>query len=628
MSRPAARLTSDLLARKGTAQPAAREEDLYRPGRPAVSLVELDEAKAARRGDKPVEALVVEGPAPEASLSELPISRPPLDKPALTPPPSSDAAEQDDRQLEIAGLPPVEEPAEEVSQTPAAAELTGEQPTARDQDALGEDAAEGIELAEVGSVEVGDVEVDAHVADAHELDTDEMSVAAEGADAEVADADADADDVDAVEAGFPEATVTADAAAEAELEPLELDDEVADAAAETDAVEVAAEEAGIDAGGAVKEVEGEIVDDDAAGSAPAPVIPPRSINQPTTATPRSLAPIALARTAEPIHSQYERRSYGSALTIFGLSAVVGVILAVIWLAANDKLPDFRAMFQSGEATETAPGPITPGSDQAPSAEGASSSDAGAVTQPQATMPQDDVAAAGEEAAAAAAAEQATADTSAEVTAQVPALDVVRIGEDGRPLLAGRAGPLARLVILDNDQPIGTAEADGNGEWVFQGDERVAPGRHAFSVAVGTPEATAAPDSRPTSNAAATVTVPEPDAAATGGESDAGTQAATGGATTARQSFDAALGVYYVVQLGSLVTEADAQRLWGEIADRHGKLIDGLEPVIQTAAQAGGGTIYRLRTGPFSSRQDARKLCGDFRKVGQDCLVVRREKTED
>ncbi|MBX9635603.1 MAG: hypothetical protein K2X44_11535 [Magnetospirillum sp.] len=48
----------------------------------------------------------------------------------------------------------------------------------------------------------------------------------------------------------------------------------------------------------------------------------------------------------------------------------------------------------------------------------------------------------------------------------PAFDVVRIGEKGDAVLAGRAQPKAEIVLLDGERELGRVPADERGEWVF------------------------------------------------------------------------------------------------------------------------------------------------------------------
>ena len=48
---------------------------------------------------------------------------------------------------------------------------------------------------------------------------------------------------------------------------------------------------------------------------------------------------------------------------------------------------------------------------------------------------------------------------------VPSFDIARIGPDGRAVIAGRAQPGAKIVLLDGGKEIAQGQADANGEWV-------------------------------------------------------------------------------------------------------------------------------------------------------------------
>lgn len=61
---------------------------------------------------------------------------------------------------------------------------------------------------------------------------------------------------------------------------------------------------------------------------------------------------------------------------------------------------------------------------------------------------------------------------------VPSFDVARIGPDGRAVIAGRAAPGAKIVLLDGGKEIAHGEADQRGEWVLLAQEPpLAPGPH-------------------------------------------------------------------------------------------------------------------------------------------------------
>jgi hypothetical protein len=64
----------------------------------------------------------------------------------------------------------------------------------------------------------------------------------------------------------------------------------------------------------------------------------------------------------------------------------------------------------------------------------------------------------------------------------PSFDVARIGPDGRAVIAGRAAPGAKIVILDGGKEIARGEADQRGEWVVLAqDTPLAPGPHELRV---------------------------------------------------------------------------------------------------------------------------------------------------
>jgi nucleoid-associated protein YgaU len=64
----------------------------------------------------------------------------------------------------------------------------------------------------------------------------------------------------------------------------------------------------------------------------------------------------------------------------------------------------------------------------------------------------------------------------------PTFDVARIGADGRAVIAGRATPGAKIVLLDGGKEIAHGEADARGEWVLLAqDPPLSPGQHELRV---------------------------------------------------------------------------------------------------------------------------------------------------
>jgi nucleoid-associated protein YgaU len=67
-------------------------------------------------------------------------------------------------------------------------------------------------------------------------------------------------------------------------------------------------------------------------------------------------------------------------------------------------------------------------------------------------------------------------------AAAPTFDVARVGPDGRAVVAGRATPGAKVILLDGGKEIATGVADARGEWVIIAQEpALAPGPHELRI---------------------------------------------------------------------------------------------------------------------------------------------------
>lgn len=64
----------------------------------------------------------------------------------------------------------------------------------------------------------------------------------------------------------------------------------------------------------------------------------------------------------------------------------------------------------------------------------------------------------------------------------PSFDVVRINPQGDAVMAGRAAPNSQVQIFDGGKLVGTAIADGRGEWVFVPNDPLPPGGRELSLA--------------------------------------------------------------------------------------------------------------------------------------------------
>ncbi len=74
----------------------------------------------------------------------------------------------------------------------------------------------------------------------------------------------------------------------------------------------------------------------------------------------------------------------------------------------------------------------------------------------------------------------------------PIVDFMRIDPDGRAVVAGRAAPGTKLVILDNGEELGTVTADIYGLWTFVSAEPMTSGRHEIGLKVHGPSSELSP----------------------------------------------------------------------------------------------------------------------------------------
>lgn len=81
---------------------------------------------------------------------------------------------------------------------------------------------------------------------------------------------------------------------------------------------------------------------------------------------------------------------------------------------------------------------------------------------------------------------------------------------------------------------------------------------------------------------------------------------------------------YVVQLAAFRSQQDALRAWQRVRARHGRLLGGLQPIVNKKDLGSAGTFYRLSVGPLPSRQAASRLCQRLIAGGEpDCLIRKR-----
>jgi cell division protein FtsN len=116
------------------------------------------------------------------------------------------------------------------------------------------------------------------------------------------------------------------------------------------------------------------------------------------------------------------------------------------------------------------------------------------------------------------------------------------------------------------------------------------------------------------------TAPEPAATQSTATQSTATQSAAAqpAATSAADS-----GGLFAVQLVSLKDAGAAEREWGRLQGVFPQLLGDTSLLLQSAEVAGVGKVYRLRAGPFVTRDKAAKVCAQLKSKQQDCLVVNR-----
>ena len=106
----------------------------------------------------------------------------------------------------------------------------------------------------------------------------------------------------------------------------------------------------------------------------------------------------------------------------------------------------------------------------------------AVTVPQAAAPTTSPSTTPPSPAPAPPAASATPSPDAPPAVAVPTFDIARIAPDGRAVVAGRATPGAKIVLLNGGKEIARGEADARGEWVvIAQDPPLSPGQHELRV---------------------------------------------------------------------------------------------------------------------------------------------------
>ncbi len=78
---------------------------------------------------------------------------------------------------------------------------------------------------------------------------------------------------------------------------------------------------------------------------------------------------------------------------------------------------------------------------------------------------------------------------------------------------------------------------------------------------------------------------------------------------------------YLVQLGAVRTEAEAQALAAKAKREHATVLAARDQRIDRAVLGNMGAFYRVRFGPFGSAQETQAVCAKLQGSGLDCMPV-------
>ncbi|MGY8986676.1 MAG: SPOR domain-containing protein [Sphingomonadales bacterium] len=78
---------------------------------------------------------------------------------------------------------------------------------------------------------------------------------------------------------------------------------------------------------------------------------------------------------------------------------------------------------------------------------------------------------------------------------------------------------------------------------------------------------------------------------------------------------------YMVQLGAFRSQAGAENAWNTISQRFGPVLSGLKPNYLSVQRTGEKLLFRLRSGPLVTLQEAGSVCDRLKAMAQACFVV-------
>jgi cell division septation protein DedD len=125
-----------------------------------------------------------------------------------------------------------------------------------------------------------------------------------------------------------------------------------------------------------------------------------------------------------------------------------------------------------------------------------------------------------------------------------------------------------------------------------------------------------PGSKPTPPRDTAATVPETQETAV---RSTGANDAARSDTTARQAAPGDI----LIQLAAFQQRDNAEAAWQRMQGKHASLLGAQALQLQRVRIEDKGVFWRVRTGPFPNRATAEDLCGQLKRQGQPCLVVRK-----
>ena len=230
--------------------------------------------------------------------------------------------------------------------------------------------------------------------------------------------------------------------------------------------------------------------------------------------------------------------------------------------------------------------------------------------------------------------------------QVPYQDQLVLNENETEASAPRVerllpppeAPLPALseIAPSYDEPVGELPLEGDALPAVEETGTLQPAGEPPSTEPADPAATAPaaetvaePPAAPSAEAEAAAALPaDPPAAETqaAASQPTQTQSAAAQATApapASQVPAAQAAGKFAVQLVSLKDRGAAEAEWRRLQGVFPRLLGDKTLLLQSAEVAGVGKVYRLRAGPFASRNDAAQICAQLKSKQQDCLVVSR-----